>query len=305
LQQKKSFYSEKLVFAVQFHEYLDIIVAPYLVKVNENDEFALSAKRIYSHTLKDHPEHSDDVAKEAVRILDECSDDELMKRFSKKRSKSAAVFFEDMEGSRLKTLLIPFVQKRTDKILRILQQMKIPLYFKGFKKDPVRPVPLSVQKGEATAVFNFTKLSGESHYHIDLRHGGEEVFIKESGSCVLTNNPGWILAGGRVYLLEHGIDGNKIRPFIKNDFVRIPSSAEEKYFRGFVLNAIKYHEVKASGFDIEIDEPHCLPVLRLEHDLAGRPVLVLHFNYGTKRCQYNDKHKCWVDFLMRIESTDL
>ncbi len=297
MQHKNTFYSEKLIFAVQFHEYLDIIVAPYLVKINENEEFALSAKRIYPHTLKDYPEHSDELAKEAVRILDECHDDSLMKRFSKKRSKSAADFFEDLEKSRLKTLVIPFVQKRTDKILRIFQQEEIPLYFKGFKKDPVRPVPIPIQKGETTAVFNFTKLSGESRYHIELWHSGDEISLEESGSFVLVNIPGWIMSEGRIFLLEEGIEGNKIRPFIRKDFVTIPASAEEKYFRGFVSNAIKNHEVKASGFDIEIDESGCLPVLRLEHDLSNRPVLVLYFNYGAKRCQFNYMHGCWVDFI--------
>ncbi len=297
MQHKNTFYSEKLVYAVQFHDHLDILIIPYLVQVNENGEFTLSSKRIYSHTLEDYPEHADDVAKEAVRILDECHDDSLMKRFSKKRSKSAAEFFEELTESRLKTLVIPFVQKRTDKILRILQQMEIPLYFKGFKKDPVRPVPIPIQKGEATAVFNFTKLSGESRYHIDLRHGGEEISLKESGSYVLANNPGWILAGGRIYPLEQGIDGNKIRPFIKKDFIRIPASAEEKYFRGFVSGAIRDFEVTASGFNIDVKEPECIPVLRIEHDLAGWPVLVLYFNYDTKRCQFNDNNSCWVDFI--------
>ena len=296
VQYKNGYYGEKLVFAIQFHDYLDILVVPYLVQVNENDEFTLSSKRIYSHTLEDYPEHAGGMEREAVRILDECRDDLLMKRFSKK-AKSSAEFFEELTESRLKTLVIPFVQKRTDKILRIFQQMEIPLYFKGFKKDPVRAVPIPVQKGEATAVFNFTRLSGESRYHINLKHAGEDISLKGPGSHVIVNNPGWIIAEGKIYLLEAGIDGNKIRPFIKKDFVRIPASAEDKYFRSFVSGAIKNYEVTASGFNIEFKEPDCIPVLRLEHDLASQPVLVLYFNYDNKRCQHNDNNSCWVDFI--------
>jgi superfamily II DNA or RNA helicase len=296
VQHKNSYYREKLVFAVQFHDYLDVIIVPYLVRVNENDEFTLSSKRINSHTLEDYPEHAGSMEREVVKILDECGDDLLMKRFSK-TAKSAAEFFEKLTESRLKTLVIPFVQKRTDKILRIFQKMEVPLYFKGFKKDPVRAVPIPIQKGEASAVFNFRRLSGESRYHINLKHAGEEIFLKGGGSYVLVNNPGWIMSGSKIYLLEPGIDGNKIRPFIKKDLVRIPASAEEKYFRGFVSGAIKNHEVAASGFKIEFKEPDCIPVLRLEQNLASQPVLILYFNYDTKRCQCNYKNNCWVDFI--------
>ena len=296
MQHKEIFYSEKLVFAVQFHDYLDIVVVPYLVQVNKDGEFSLSSKRIYSHTLKDHPDHDGGLQKEIVRILDECRDDLMMKRFSR-TARTPAEFFRELTGSRLKSLVIPFVQKRTDQILRIFQQYEIPLYFKGLKKDPVRAVPLPVQNGEATALFSFTRLSGESRYQISLKHEGEEILLKGPGSHVLVNEPGWIMAEGRVYLLEAGIDGNKIRPFIKKDFVRIPASAEEKYFRSFVLNVIKNYEVTANGFDIEFKEPECIPLLSLEHDLASEPVLVLYFTYDNKKCQMNYNNSCWVDFI--------
>ena len=296
MQYNNTFTREKLVFAVQFHDHLDILIVPYLVRVNEDGEFPLSSKRIYSHTLEDYPGHSTGLHREAVKILDECRDDLLMKRYSNS-AKSPAEFFEKLTESRLKNLVIPFVQKRTDQILRIFQQYEIPLYYKGAKKDPVRPAPMPVQKGEATAVFNFSRLSGESRYHINLKYAGKEISLNNTGSFVLANSPGWILAGGSVYLLEGGIDGNKIRPFIRKDFVSIPLSAEEKYFSGFVATTIKNHEVAASGFDIVVKKPVCVPLIRIEHDLAGRTVLVLYLNYGTKMCQSNHNNSCWVDLI--------
>jgi superfamily II DNA or RNA helicase len=296
VQHKSTFTKEKLVFAVQFHDHLDILIVPYLVHINDNGEFTLSSKRIYSHTLKDYPEQATGLHREAVKILDECRDDLLLKRYSK-TAKTPAEFFEKLTEPRLKNLVIPFVQKRTDQILRIFQHSETPLYFKGFKKDPVRPVPIPIQEGEATAVFNFSRLSGESRYHINLRYGGKEIPLNNTGSHVLANKPGWILAGGRIYLLEQGIDGNRIRPFVKKDFISIPVSAEEKYFKGFVAETLKKHEVAASGFEIVVNNPVCEPVIRIENDLAGRPVLVLYFNYGSKKCQSNNNNSCWVDFI--------
>ena len=296
MNQKKPYCREKIVFAVQFHDFLDILIIPYLVQENENHEFTLSSKRIYSHTLEDYPEHAGPLEREVVKIIDECRDDALMKKFSK-NAKSPAEFFEEITESRLKSLVIPYVQKHTDRILRIFQQMEIPLYIKGRKNDPVRSVPMPIQKSEATALFKFTRLSGESRYNIDLRHEHNDISLNTPGSCILVNKPGWVMTGNKVYLLESGIDGNKIRPFLKKDFIRIPASAEEKYFRGFVSNAVKNFEVQASGFIVEVKEPACLPVLRLEHDLTSRPVLVLYFTYDAKRCQITDKNDCWVEFV--------
>ena len=290
---ERSIPGDKLVFAIRFHEFLEVILLPYLVQQNKSGEFSYSTKQLNSLTLSDHFENCTEEERLVVSLLDECRDEELLKKFSKK-AKSVAGFFNEQTESRLKTLILPFIQRRTDKCLRILMNAGIPLYFKGRKNDPVHSEPFVIQPEEAKAVFNFIRMDSESRYFLTLRHGGQDIKLKSPCSLVLANSPGWVFTGGSVYNLEKGIDGNKLRPFFTKDHIVIPASAEEKYFSGFVTNAIKNHEVITKGFKLDIVAPPCTPVLKLETDLGGSPVLMLYFKYGNKKCLWTDMHNCWV-----------
>ncbi|MGF1585383.1 MAG: DEAD/DEAH box helicase [Bacteroidales bacterium] len=284
---------DKLVFAIRFHEFLEVILLPYLVHESKTGEFSYSTKQLNSLTLSDHFKNCTEEEKLVVSLLDECRDDELLKKFSKK-AKTVAGFFKEQTETRLKTLILPYIQRRTDKCLRILMNAGVPLYFKGRKNDPVLSEPIVIHPEEAKAVFNFIRLDSESHYYLTLRHAGQDIKLNTPGSLILANSPGWVFTGGNVYNLEKGIDGNKLRPFFTKDHIVIPASAEEKYFNGFVTNAIRNHEVITRGIDLDIETPQCTPVLKLETDLAGYPVLMLYFKYGNKKCLWTDTHNCWV-----------
>ena len=272
----------RLVFVIRFHEFLDTVIAPYLVNQTGSSGFSLSFKRLTSLTVDDWIKQPSATEKEVIRLLDDCRDEELMRIFSKK-TRTVAGFYNELTESRLKSLIIPYVQKRTHQCLQVLRQSNIPLYFKGYRKDPVHDRPVYIQQEEAKAVFNFVRHPGESHYFLTLLHGGKLISVKATDSLVLVNTPGWIMTGGKVYPLESGIEGNKVRPFFRKDHVVIPRTAEEKYFRSFVANAIKKHEVRTTGVNIISEPVRCEPVLNLENDLFNNPVLSLFFRYGNKK----------------------
>ncbi len=295
---KKTVIKDKLVFAIRFHEFLDVLILPYQVHESSNGEFSYSSKQLNSLTLPDHFKQCSEEEKQVVSLLDECRDEELMKRFSKK-TKNVPDFYKELTESRLKTLVIPYVQKRIDNCLRILMNKNIPLFYKGRKNDPVISSPIIIKSGEAKAVFSFTRYNTESHYSLTLRYNETDILLNTTGSIVLVNTPGWVLTGGKVYLLESGIDGGKLKPFFTKEYIVIPSSSEEKYFSGFVLNTIKNYEVRTKGFELLIEEPLCKPILKLETDLAGNPVLLLYFKYESKSCLWSDQNNCWVEFITK------
>jgi superfamily II DNA or RNA helicase len=284
----------KLVFAIRFHDFLGVVISPYLVQEISNGEFSYSSRQLNSQTLADYFNCCSESEKKVVGFLDECRDEELMKTFSKK-AKTVAGFYNEQTECRIKTLVIPYVQKRIDRSLRILMDAEIPVYFKGRRNDPVVSSPIAVRKKEAKAVFNFIKHENESHYFLTLEHLQKEISLKSPSSQVLVNSPGWILAGNNIYLLEEGIDGNKVKPFFTKDHVVIPAAAEEKYFKTFVINAIRNFKVRAEGFQLSLEAPPCIPVLRLENDLEANPVLILYFMYERKKCLPTDRNSCWVE----------
>jgi hypothetical protein len=244
----------KLVFAIRFHDFLGVVISPYLVQEISNGEFSYSSRQLNSQTLADYFNCCSESEKKVVGFLDECRDEELMKTFSKK-AKTVAGFYNEQTECRIKTLVIPYVQKRIDRSLRILMDAEIPVYFKGRRNDPVVSSPIAVRKKEAKAVFNFIKHENESHYFLTLEHLQKEISLKSPSSQVLVNSPGWILAGNNIYLLEEGIDGNKVKPFFTKDHVVIPAAAEEKYFKTFVINAIRNFKVRAEGFQLSLEAP--------------------------------------------------
>ncbi len=287
----------KLVFVIQYHDFLEVVLAPYMVNEMDSGEFSMSFKRLNSETITDYFRNCTKEQKQLVDILNRCRDEELMRRFLKKTTTPAA-FFDELPEQRLKLLVKPFVQKQFDMCLRILQQTGIPLYYKGRKNDPVGSRPFPVQKGEARAIFNFTKHEKESHYHLTLEDGDSVISLNDPPSLVIVNNPAWILTAGKVFLVEPGIEGLKLRPFFSKDYIVVPAAAELKYFRSFMANAITNHKVRASGIEIKVENTICKPSLHLESDLQGNPVLTLNFIYGKKQSRFNDTNNCWVELIV-------
>lgn len=294
-------FKEKIVFTIQIREKLGAILVPCLVHMNDTDELGYFYQRLYLHTIPKHLHALSEEEMQVFHLLEECSDTHLCRKFSN-QTRNHADFFADIDEVRLKSLVIPYVQSRIHKSLEILGKAKIPLYYKGGKTSDIRSEPVAIMQNHAKVLFLFEKDDHGSRYRMRIRYVAEadatqweEISLKRSPALVLVNKPGWVLAGNRVYRLEDGVDGVKARPFFKKDFISIPATSEEYYFRSFIAKAIKNHEVRLNGIGITEHKPGCLPVLKLENDWTGKPALLLEFHYDNKQCTQPDKGSCWVD----------
>ena len=54
-----------------------------------------------------------------------------------------------------------------------------------------------------------------------------------------------------IFTFEGGLDGKKLRPFLKKDIIRIPEEKEEEYYRKFITQIIERYHVYAKGFEIQ------------------------------------------------------
>lgn len=289
-------FKEKIVFTIQQHDILGVILAPYLVHANKLGEFGYFNQRLHLHTIPKHMRSLSEVEKQAIILLDECTDKHLTGKFSK-NARTPAELWEQLDQSRINSLVVPYVQSRTNKCLILLRETGIPLHYKGSKSEHVRSLPIQIMDGEAKAVFHFEKDATGSRYRLNLRYATEDQTMNlGSSSRVLVNKPGWVLVNNKVYRLEDGVDGMKAKPFFTKEYISIPQSSEENYFRSFVTKAIQHYEVRLDGIELIENNPQCIPLLRLEHDWHGNPVMLLEFGYEKKRCKYPDKKQCWVDF---------
>lgn len=294
-------FEEIIVITIQQHKHLGAILVPALVHKSKNGDLGFFFQRLYLHTIPEHLKPLNEEETKMFRLLDECADKHLCTSFSKK-ARNPDAFFTEIEEVRLKSLVIPYVQSRVAKSLEILSSAGIQLHYKGGKNADVRPRPVTIMPHNARAVFHFEKEENGSRYRMYLRHGNDEeagnwekISLKEKPALVLVNKPGWVLVGDRIYKLEEGVDGVKVKPFFTKDFISIPQTAEEQYFRKFVARAIKNHEVHLSGIEMQVEKPDPVPVLKLENDWMGEPALLLEFNYDDKQCKHADPDACWVD----------
>ena len=287
------------MFAIQYHDHLQVLVAPYVVQVAQNGQFMYGFQRLYGHTAGDHFDHLTDTEQQLMKHTDACSDLFLCRKFSK-TARSAEALYAELSPSKLKSVVMPYVQGQISKCLEILQSHGMALYFKGEKDKPVDGEEIMVAQESAKAIFHFIKDEEGLRYKLVLQHQGAVIPLLAAGSMVLSVEPGWVLADRVVYRLAPGVDGNKVRPFFTKEFVTIPEAFEEKYYKGFMLQVIKHHEVKLDGIRLEVETAACKPLLRLEYDLDGRPMLMLYFHYNQKSCLATDSHRSWVE----LEDTD-
>jgi len=91
------------------------------------------------------------------------------------------------------------------------------------------------------------------------------------------------------------IDSKKLEPFLTNDFIHIRKETEIAYFEKFVINVVKKFKVRATGFDIEVVRSEPEPVLSLENDIRGLPVLLLKYKYGQRSILPSNGERVFVD----------
>lgn len=285
------------MFAIQFHDPLGALIVPYLVQQAKDGRFMIGTQRLYGHTVAGYFDTLSDVEKQLMKLTDESSDPHLCRKFSK-IARNAEALYSELSESKLKSLVIPYVQMRISKCLQLMQEHGMPLYFKGEKDDPVSSEPILVAKEPAKAVFHFIKDEQGLRYKLGLKLQGVDILLSGDGSLVLVNEPGWVLVKQVIYRLEDGVDGNKVRPFFNKEFVTIPASIEDKYYKGFMLNVIKKHEVHLDGILLHLESPSCRPVLSLELDLEDHPVLALYFHYNKKPCRPSDTYNSWAELFI-------
>jgi SNF2 family DNA or RNA helicase len=112
---------------------------------------------------------------------------------------------------------------------------------------------------------------------------------------VVSNNPCIFVQQNKMFVFED-LNAKRLTPFLEKEFVIIPRALEEKYYSGFILNAVRDFEVHASGFTVADDDSGKAAVLGLERNLEYQPRLVLYFYYEKEKFHPNSTRKVAVQF---------
>ena len=216
--------------------------------------------------------------RDVVSVINEYSERNLFRLFSK--NVNVKEFIEKVPQERIDKFIRPFIERKIYKCLTIARDEAIPVYLQKPKISTLHPEDQLILCGDpGHPVFRFNRNEEQSDYSLSLETGGRIINLKKSKIDILCISPCLIRENNNIIFVSD-IDGLKLKPFFTKENILIPKNAEEKYFAGFVLNAINNFKVEGTGFKIIESEPLKIPHLNIEIGIKGNPVMMLKFNYS-------------------------
>ncbi|MBK7628003.1 MAG: DEAD/DEAH box helicase [Bacteroidales bacterium] len=224
--------------------------------------------------------------REVVKIINEYSDRNLFKLFSK--DKTVKDFIEKVTPEKIESFIRPYIERRIYKCLTISRDENIPVCYQKTKTATLHTEDRLVLSADfASPVFRFTRDEEQTTYNLSLDAGGKKLDMKKCQIDILCMSPCLIREDHRIFFVAD-VDGSKIKPFLLKDNIIIPRKTEAKYFGTFVLNAVNNFKVEGSGFEIIRISPVKEAVINIETGLRGFPVLILQYNYQGNKIYANE-----------------
>ncbi len=278
-----------LLFALTLteHHILGDIFIPYLLQKNTNQETFSIYDRVTLNNLPTYKTILSPEEMQVVTIVEEYSNNELFRVFSKKK-KTAHDFMASITEEFLQDHISPYIERRMARCIDILEYNPIPLYYKSLQNIVYKDDRIQVVEEEGSAVFNFIKSDDELRYYLSIEHNSNELNLFGKKGNIIINEPCCLIIDDKLFIFRD-VDGKKLLPFFEKEYIAIPPSAQKKYFETFVRNAIKKYKVNTRGFSIIDMELKPLPTLSVEVDLSGRFYLLLKFIYNEKSIYYANR----------------
>ncbi len=283
----------EFIIALTEHRFLGHIFIPYLIRKSGPYYTVLShVKPRDFKTISDYQFKPWEI--ELVNIIEKYSDEKLVKKFS--RAGNVTEFYSSLKPGSFQKQITPFIEKCMFQVAEILMLSPVRLinkeakYANLYDEDEVEVPPIF-----AHAEMHFDRKKDNTEYRLKVFHDNREISLQNPNIKVITNDPCMLIYKGKLLVFE-ALNAKKLLPFFEKNVVIIPHAMEKKYYSGFVLNAIRDYNVKASGFTIEDTITEKKAILSLEKNLQQQPVFVLQFNYGNDKFLHNSKRKIAVSF---------
>lgn len=266
-------------YAITRHPLLGWIVQPRAVQLTETGKYSLKAQKLNRSTAEVYKEKLCAEDFKIIEILDSISPESLTKQFHPQKKIKPKNFFSSLSKKDFQSEIQPIIEEKLAKAIAKFSNQKIFLE----KNDKLSLQPIQISNEIATVLFHFRKTEESTRYFITIKNEGERIHFMKNGSVLLSKNPIWLLAEGKLMTFDQHMDGKKIAPFIKSKFIEIPKRTEEEYFQNFIPQIIENYHVYAQGFAIESIRPKGKAKLLLVKDIQNKLGFELKFDYGKTR----------------------
>src|SRR5690606_694802 len=283
---------KQFVVVITQHRFLGNIFLPYLI--GKEDKFYTTIKLVKPQDISAMDYTFKPYEKKLVELIDNYSDERLMKRFS--RALNVSEFFTRLETPIFQRQVAPYMEKCMWEVARILMLSPVRLLNKEVKYANLYDEDeIDVPPYFARPVFHFERTQSETRYKLQVFLDNKELSLLNKKFIVIANMP-CVLVYKRRLLVFEKLDSKKLTPFFSKDYVSVPRSLEDKYYTGFIRKTIRDYDVEAKGFHLLIGSEIKQAVLSLEYNLKYEPCLVLSFRYGNEQFLPNAAREVAVHF---------
>ena len=279
--------TNKFLIGVSTHRVLGTIFIPIIYKPVADKEYLEIHERVTLKNLQKYSEGLNNDGIQLVKLIEEYSDNQLVKIFSKKKT-SPQNFLSKLDNDLLTSQIRPYIERRLRKCIDILIGNNIPVYLKYTQNNIYESDHITIIEENVESVFNFKKINDELCYFLTIGTADTEIKLNNKEGVILVNEPCRLILDKSLYVFDD-IDGKKLQPFFKKDYIQVPARAEKKFLEGFVRNVIRNYKVNAEGFKIINKETRPQPILSLENNLSGKPVFMLKFKYDNQAVYFANK----------------
>lgn len=271
--------SYELIYSIVEHPHLGPLIEGYVVQLTTAGNLSLVNQRVLGINAEYYDKKLDEQDYEALKLLDECVPEYIVKKFSKVKKIRPQEFFDKHYSPELHRKFVrPHIERRISKVLELIYGKK--LYIRELKNVIYRE--LSWKKTEASVLFHLRRNEKNTHYFATVKQDNQRIHLTKNNGILLTEQPCYLVAGGMILRFEKSFDGLKIKPFLSKSFVEVPLASEETFFKKFIIPLLEDYPVYAVGLEIETEKHVATPIVKLSTLLSGKLGLVLAFRYGQQ-----------------------
>ena len=267
--------TQEFIIAITEHRSVGTILTPLLIEKERS--YNTVKKVVKPHDLKSGELVLNETELELLKLIENYTDEMLMKKFSKKADKQN--FFQNMDQDLLLNHISPYIDKYIYRCVLLLMKSNTRLFYKQAKYAHLYDEDeIKVNRTFSDSVSYFNRDETDTKYNLKINHEGKQFDLLHKTIKMVSTLPCSFVYQNQLFVFNQ-LSGKKLVPFLTKEAVIIQRISEDKYYQTFVLNAIKESEVKATGFEIIESRPPRKTILSLEQDLELNPVLIVKFRY--------------------------
>lgn len=282
------------MYSLYNHEYLGLLIAPYIVQLNDAGNFTYTNKKLNSTTSKEFDYLLDEKDVELIRLMEECDQQAIIKKHGAKKGMRPLDFFQQVYTPQLHEVIRPLIEKRLSRCLELCRDKE--LFIMGDDDDPTWK-RIHFNEGKVSVLFHFKRNDDGIRYYPTLLYQGKLLKFQQQGALLLSLNPAWMLIDDELYEFDPDLEGNKLLPFLSKFYIQVPKSSEDTYIHKFVFSLVERYQVKAEGFEIRSNKTEAVSVLRLTKTLQGNYGLMLLFRYDHQDILANNRNRVLVKLI--------